>query len=146
HLEDHLIVGPGPLRTGVADVDAVGEHGAVDAHEAVAVALEVGADELPGGPLQDPDDPPGRAEGGLVGLARDAHQDGVAGGGVQGVALADADLRPGAPVGGVGPDVADPGAGAAVGPGDGAVGRGLADGLVLAQLDAAFAEQFAQGA
>ena len=56
HLEDDLVVRPRPLGAGVADVDAVAEDGAVHADEALAVALEVGADELARGPLEDADD------------------------------------------------------------------------------------------
>ena len=85
HLEDDLVVGPGALGPGIADVDAVAEDGAVDADVALAVALEVGADELPRGPLQDAQDLAAGAEVGPVGLARDADQHLVAGGGVEGV-------------------------------------------------------------
>ena len=53
HLEDDLVVRLRPLGAGIADVDAVAEDGAIDADVALAVALEVGADELARGPFED---------------------------------------------------------------------------------------------
>src|SRR5262249_40364286 len=105
-----------------------------------------GADELPGGALQDTDDPADGVETGTVGPAGEAHQNLVAGGGVEAVLLADAHLGADLALDGVGPDVADACAGAAEGAGDGAVRRGGADGVVLADLDPAVGEQAAQGA
>jgi hypothetical protein len=124
----------------------VAEHRAVDAHVAVAVALEVGADEVVGGPLQHAHHPPQRAQVGPVGLAQDPHQHDVAGGGVVGVVLAHAHLGAGLAVDGVRPDEAGAGGGAAERPGDGPVRRGGADGVVLARLDAAVAQELPQGA
>ena len=62
HLEDYLVLRLGALRTGIADVDAVAKDGAVDADQPLAIALEIGADELLGGSLQDSDDFAARAE------------------------------------------------------------------------------------
>ena len=61
HLDDHLVVGPGVLRAGIADVDRLGEERAVDLHEGRALRLEIGADELPRLPFQDLDDAAPRA-------------------------------------------------------------------------------------
>src|SRR5262249_43032042 len=73
---------------------------------------------------------------GPAGLAQDAGQDGVAGGGVEATALGDVDLRPDGAVHGVRPDEAEAGRRAAVDAGDGAVRLGRADGVVLAEAEA----------
>ncbi|MFO0926896.1 MAG: hypothetical protein U0736_07610 [Gemmataceae bacterium] len=52
HLEHHLVAAAGALGAGVANRDAMTEHGSVDAHQPLAIALEVSADELAGGSLQ----------------------------------------------------------------------------------------------
>ena len=79
-----LSFGLGPLGAGIADEDAVAEDGAVDADVALAVALEVGADELARGPFEDLDDGAGRLAVARSRLAAYADQDLVAGGGVGG--------------------------------------------------------------
>src|SRR5262249_19559770 len=114
---------------------------AVHADVALAVALEVGADELARRPLEDLDDPARRAKTGTVRLLRDLDEDLVAGGGVEGVILTDEDFRPGPAVDGVRADEAEAGRRPAVDADGGAVRRRGADGLVLAQLDAALADQ-----
>ncbi len=60
HLEDDLVVRLRPLGARVADKDTVTEDGAVDADEAFSLALEVGADEMARGPLEDTEDAAGR--------------------------------------------------------------------------------------
>ena len=112
----------------------------------LAVALEVGADELARRPLQDADDPTDWAEIGPTGFARDAHEDGIAGGGVEGVFLVDANLGAGLAFDQVRPHVADAGSGAAKGPGDGAVRLAGPNGVVLAEFDTAVLEERTQGA
>ena len=62
HLDDHLVVGPGVLRAGIADEDRLGEELAIDLHEGRALRLEVRADELPRLPLDDLHDAPARAK------------------------------------------------------------------------------------
>ena len=52
HLDDNLVVRLHSLGAGIADVHAVTEYGAIDTDIALAVALEIGADELMRGPLQ----------------------------------------------------------------------------------------------
>src|SRR5207253_6592958 len=59
----------------------------------LAIALEVGADELAGGAFEDLHHLALGAEAGLIRLVRDADEDGVAGGGVLGLALGDEDFR-----------------------------------------------------
>ena len=141
HLDDDLVVGLGPLGAGIADEDAVGEDGAVDADEALAVALEIGADELVGGPLQHPDDVAGGAAIGPARLADDAHHDGVAGGGVVGVAFGDEDFRADVAVDDVRAHKAVAAVGAAKDAGDGAVRRRRADQVIFAEFDQALFEQ-----
>src|SRR5262249_36324621 len=45
-FDHNLVVGLGALGAGIADVDAMREDGAIDANEALPVALEIGADKL----------------------------------------------------------------------------------------------------
>src|SRR5262249_20096746 len=80
HLDDDLVLGLGPFAARIADVDAVAEDRAVHADEALGVALEVGADELARGPLEDADDLTARAEVGPLRLAADADEHSVASG------------------------------------------------------------------
>src|SRR5258707_10155592 len=131
HLEDDLVVRLGPLRAGVADVDAVAEDRAIHAYQSLAVALVVGADEVAAGALQHADDRTRRVDVGAVGLAREADEDGVAGGGVEAFAFGNADFGAGLALDQMGPDVAGARRGAAERAGDGAVGRDRADGVVL---------------
>ena len=128
HLDDDLVFRLRSLGAGVADVDAVAEDRAVDADVALPLALEIGADELPRGPLEDvarlcPVGP----RSGPVGLAGDADEDGVAGGGVERVALGDEDFRTDLALDDVGPDEAEAGRGAAIDARDRAVRRGRAN-------------------
>jgi hypothetical protein len=53
HLEHDLVVGPDALHRRVGDEDRVGENLSVDPDQAIAIPLEVGADEPAGRPLQD---------------------------------------------------------------------------------------------
>ncbi len=62
HLDDHLVVGPGILRAGVADEDRLGEELAIDLHEGRSLRLEVRPDELAGLPLDDLHDSPAQAQ------------------------------------------------------------------------------------
>src|SRR5581483_1490368 len=146
HLEDDLVVRLRALGAGVADVDAVAEHGAIDAHETLAVPLEVGADEALGGPFEDANDLAERTEVGPVRLARDTHEHGVAGGGVAGVFLVDADFGARLALDELRADVAGSGSGAAKGTGDGAVRLGGAHRVILTHLDAAVFYKGTQGA
>src|SRR5205823_5809265 len=79
-------------RPGVADVDAVTEDGAVDADVAVAIALEVAADEFVGRSLDDALDLPSRVAA-RARLAEDLDQHLVAVGGVLRVFRVDEDFR-----------------------------------------------------
>ena len=79
HLENDLVVDPGVLRAGVADLDRLGEQGAVDLDEAGPVRLEIGADELMRLPLDDLDDLAARARVARPRFAQ-LHQHHVAGG------------------------------------------------------------------
>ena len=56
HFDDDFVIGPHAFRTGIADVDRVGEDLAVDLHHAHAGLLEIDADEAVGGALDDVDD------------------------------------------------------------------------------------------
>ena len=49
HLDNDLVVGLDPLGAGIADDNAMAENRAIDADITLAVAREVGADELAGG-------------------------------------------------------------------------------------------------
>jgi hypothetical protein len=55
HLEDDFIVRPRALRSRIADINAMAENGAIDAHQSLSFALEIGADELPGSAFKDAD-------------------------------------------------------------------------------------------
>src|ERR1700687_1907622 len=134
HFEDDLVFRPRAFGAGVADVDAVAEDGAVDANETLAVALEIGSDELAGGASQALPHDSGRPKVGAVGLAGDAHQALVAGGGVEAVALADDDLGARFAVDQVGPHETRAGGGTAIDAGNGAVGLTGADRAVLNNL------------
>ena len=144
HLDDDLVLRPGPLRPRVADRDAVREHGAVHADQPLPVPLEVRADERAGGPPQDADDlagrvfDPGRQPG-------DADEHLVAGRGVPRLVLADVDVRAGGAVDGVRPHVPVPGRGPAVRADDGAVRVGRADRLVLPDREPAGLDEVADG-
>src|SRR5262249_30669607 len=83
HLDDDLVVGAGPLRTGVADVDAVREDGAVHTDQALAVALEIGADELARRAFEHLRDDAGRVAVAGPGFLADADEHRVAGGRVE---------------------------------------------------------------
>ncbi len=120
------------------------EDRAVHADETFAVALEIGADEIPRSPLQNGDDLAGAGYVGPVGFAREADEHDIAGRGVEGVVLGDADVGRRLAFDEVRPDVAGPRAGAAVGPRHRAVRRGGANGVVLADLDAPLLEQGAE--
>ena len=78
HLEHDFVFGLGALGAGIADVDRVGEDGAVDADIAVALALEVSADELARGAFEDLHDLAARSESAAAGLAADLDQHFVA--------------------------------------------------------------------
>src|SRR5262249_12077742 len=82
HLDDDLVVRPRALGARIADPDRVGEHRAVDADVALAIALEVGADELSRSTFEHLDDFAARPETGTVWLLTNAHEHFVAGGGV----------------------------------------------------------------
>ena len=73
------------LRSGIADVDAVAENSAIDAHQSLAVALEIGADELPRRSFENANNLAGGEQSGRLGLRVRAHEHGVAGGGVEGM-------------------------------------------------------------
>src|SRR5262249_53194898 len=114
--------------------------------EPLAVALEVGADEVARGAFQHADDAAGRRRVAVRRLAQDADEDGVAGDGVEGVALADAHLGADLSLDGGRTDVAGAARGAAERVDDAAVRRGGAQGVVLCQLDASVAQQVLEGA
>ena len=126
HLDDDLVVRLGPLGARIADENAMAEDGAIDADEELAVAREVGADELAGGPFEHLDDLPlGPA---VVDLARwpNAHQDDIAGGGIADRLLGDEDFGELVPFLGIGADEAEAGGRLAEDAGEGPmVGRRL---------------------
>ena len=96
------------------------------------VALEISADKLAGGPFEDLQDFAGRAKVGAARLAGDADQHFIAGGGVEGVAFADQDVRAELAVDGVRPDEAEASGCTPEAAGNGTVGFGRANRLVFA--------------
>src|SRR5205823_577501 len=144
HLEHDFVFGLGALGAGIADVDRVGEDSAVDADIAVALALEVSADELAGGAFEDLHDLAARSESAAAGLAVDLDQHFVAARGIEDGLLRDVDFGRGLAVDKVRPDEAEAGTRLAKDAGGGAVRRRLPHGLVLAQLHASLLQQVAE--
>ncbi len=122
------------------------EDGAIDAHQPLAVALEIGADKLARGPLQDAEDFAGSELIRAIRFAGQMHQHRIAGGGVERMILFNANLGAGLALDQMRADETKSAAGAAIGASDGAVRRLGLDRVILAHVNAAIAVQTAQGA
>src|SRR5207244_447687 len=135
------VLRPGALGSRIADVNAVAEHRAVDAHVAVAFTFEISADELVRGSFDHLRDLARGTEMSPLRVAFDAHEDGVSRGRIADGVFRNVDLGTDRAVDGVRPDEPEAGLILAKGPGYGAVRRDLPDSLVLADVDAALPAQ-----
>src|SRR5262249_20756532 len=141
HLEDDLVLRSSALGPRIADEDAVAENRAIDADVSLTIALEIRADELPRGSFQHLEDFTARTEVAAVGLADDAHEHLVTGGGVLGVFGPDEDFRAGLAVDDMGPNEAEAVRRPPEDAGHGAVRLGRADRVVLPELEALLLDQ-----
>ncbi len=120
------------------------EDGAVHAHESLAVSLEISADELPRSSFQHLENFAGGTEIGSAGVAGDADENLVPGGGIEGVLFTDENLRSGLALDHVRPNEAGPRGRLPIDAGDGTVGRRGADRVILANDEPALLDQLAQ--
>src|SRR5262249_29739559 len=130
---------PHALGPRITDVDAVAENGAVHADVAVALPLEVGADELVGGPRQDLQKDAARPKLAAP-LADDIHQYLVPGRGVQGIVGADGDVGAGLAIDDLRPHETHPGRSAAIHADNAPVRGGGANDVILAELNLTLAD------
>ena len=144
HLENDFIFPAGLLGPGIAHVNAVAEDRAVHAHKPLAIPLEVGADELPGGPLQHLQD---FSRGGKVRpirFAGDSSQHLIPGRGIQGMPFGNEHFLADGAVDGMGPDETASRGVPPVHPRDCSVGKSRPHGMVLADFDPFLPDQGAQ--
>src|SRR5262249_23946464 len=141
HFQDDLVFRSGSLSSWVADIDAVAKYGSIHADKSLPIALKIGADELPRGPLEHLQDLARRTEIAAVRLARDPHQPFIAGRCVEGRLFADEDLWSGVSINGMRPHEAGAGGGAAEDPRHGAMRLRWPNRVVAAESEPLLVEQ-----
>ncbi len=141
HFNDDLVLRLCPLGPRIADVNAVAEYRAIDAHVTLSFALEIGADELVGGAFEDLHDLAGRAQVRPARLLFDPDQDLIAGGGIADGVLRDVDFLADGAIDRMGPDEAEAAFVFAKDAAGRAMRRHRPHRLVLADLEAALLDK-----